>query len=110
MYQNFSLYMLANHDQNCKVEFIQLCVGFISCQIFFIIQQLDTLYLGVNNVRVVCESMKKFKCVCIGGFSRLDLASDSGLATRQNATCVKHAGNGRVTIAGTLQDKKYNLA
>ena len=72
MYQNFSLYMLANHDQNCKVEFIQLCVGFISCQIFFIIQQLDTLYLGVNNVRVVCESMKKFKCVCIGGFSRQD--------------------------------------
>ena len=54
----------------------------------------------------VWESVKKFKCVYIGGFSRLDLTSDLWLATRQNATCVKHVGSWRVTIVGTLQDKK----
>ena len=44
------------------------------------------------------------------GFSRLDLASDSQLATHQNATCVKHAGSWRVMTAGALQDKNYSLA
>ena len=58
----------------------------------------------------VWESVKKLKCLCIGGFSRLDLTSDSRLATRQNATHVKHVGIWRVMTAGALQDKKYSLA
>ena len=40
---------------NCKVEFIQLYVGFILCQNLLIIQHLETLYLSGNNVRVLCE-------------------------------------------------------
>ena len=49
-------------------------------------------------------------CVHSRGFSRLDLASDSRLLTRQNATRVKHAESWRVTTAGALQDKKDSLA
>ena len=40
---------------NCKVEFIQLYVGFIPCQIC--LQHLETMYLGGNNVRIVCEKV-----------------------------------------------------
>ena len=58
----------------------------------------------------VWESVKKLKCVCIGGFLRLDLASDSRLATRQNATRVKHAGSWRVMTVRALQDKKFDLS
>ena len=43
-------------------------------------------YLGGNNVRVVCERVKKFKSMCIGGFLRV--TRDWQLA--KNATLVKH--------------------
>ena len=40
----------------CKVEFIQSRVGFIPCHIcLLVIQQIEILYLGGNNIRVVCE-------------------------------------------------------
>ena len=42
-------------DQFCKDEFIQPFVGFYSMSNLLVIQQLDTLYLGENHVRVVCE-------------------------------------------------------
>ena len=54
----------------------------------------------------VWESVKKTQVVCI----QRSLVTDSRLATHQNATRVKHAGNWRVTTAGVLHDKKYNLA
>ena len=44
------------------------------------------------------------------GVSRLDLAIDSRLASRQSGKHVKHAGNWRVTTVRALQDKMYSLA
>ena len=58
-----------------------------------------------------CERVWRNSRMCaFRGFSRQDLVSDSQLATRQNATRVKHAENWRVMIVGALQDKKYSLA
>ena len=74
-------------------------------------QQLDTLNLGGNHVRVVCERVWRIQvCVHSEAFSRLELMSGSRLMTRQNATCVKHARSWRVMIARALQDKEYSLA
>ena len=76
-------------------------------------------FIGISAIRYpvfrwelckgcVWKSVKKFKCVCaFGGFLQLDLASDSRLATRQNATRVKHAGSWRITTARALQDKNW---
>jgi len=45
---------------------------------FLVIQYLVTLYLGGNNVRVVCERVRRIDQVCaIKGFLRLELAIDS---------------------------------
>ena len=42
-----------------------------------VFQQLDTLYLGENYVRVVCEKVWRFQvCEHLEWFSQLDLASD----------------------------------
>ena len=47
-----------------------------------IIQQLDTLYLGENYLRVVCERLWRIKvCAQSRAFSRLELASDLRLMT-----------------------------
>ena len=71
-----------------------------------VFQQLDTLYIGGNHVKV-CERVWRIQvCVHSRGFSWLDLVSNLRLLTHQNTTRVKHAGNWRVTIAGALQDKK----
>ena len=76
-----------------------------------IIYQLDTLYLGGNYVNIVCKRVWRNSTMCaFGGFSRLDLASDLWLATRQNATRMKHVGSWRVMIARALQDKNDSLA
>ena len=72
-----------------------------------VIQQLDTMYLGGNHVRVVCERVWRFQvCVHSGAFSRLEFVSGLRLMTRQNATRVKHVGSWRVMTIGALQDKK----
>ena len=82
---------------------------FYSVPNLLVFQQLDTLYLGGNNVRVVCEKSEKNSSVwAFKGFSRLDLASDSRLETRQNATHVKYARSWRAMIVGTLQDKNWH--
>ena len=47
-----------------------------------VIQHLETLYLGGNHVRVVCE--EKLKSVQLSRASRLDLAAGSWLASRQS--------------------------
>ena len=61
-----------------------------------VIHQFNTLYLGGNHVRVVCERIWKIQmcervwkiqvCVQSRGFSHLELASDLRLMTRQSAT------------------------
>ena len=40
---------------DCKVEFIQSFCWLYSGPNFLVIQHLETLYLGGNHVRVVCE-------------------------------------------------------
>ena len=91
----------------CKVEFIQPCTWLYFVQNLLVIQQLATLYLGGNHVRVVCEKEWRIQvCVLSKSFSQLELASDLWLMTCQNATCAKHAGSWRVTTARALQDKK----
>ena len=40
---------------NCKVEFIQSFCWLYFMPNFLVIQHLETLYLGRNHVRVVCE-------------------------------------------------------
>ena len=78
---------------------------------FLVIQNVETLYLGGNNVRVVCERVwRNSSWVHLRGVSQLDLATDSRLASRQSVTRVKYAGSWRVMTARALQDKKYSLA
>ena len=40
---------------DCKVEFIQSFFWFYSVPNLLVIQHLETLYLGGNHVRIVCE-------------------------------------------------------
>ena len=42
-------------DRYCKVEFIQSFCWLYSVPNLLVIQHLETLYLGGNHVRVVCE-------------------------------------------------------
>ena len=73
-----------------------------------VFQQLDTLYLGGNYVRVVCTRVWRIQvCEHSERFSWLDLTNDSRLTTRQNASRVKHVGCWRVMTAEALQDKKW---
>ena len=42
-------------EGDCKVEFIQLLCWLYFVPNLLVIQHLETLYLGGNHVRVVCE-------------------------------------------------------
>ena len=44
-------------EGDCKVEFIQSFCWLYSVPNLLIIQHLETMYLGGNHVRVVCESV-----------------------------------------------------
>ena len=44
-------------DKYCKVEFIQSFCWLYSVPNLYVIQHLETLYLGGNHVRVVCERL-----------------------------------------------------
>ena len=48
---------IAAKEGNCKVEFIQSFCWLYSVSNLLIIQHLETLYLGGNHVRVVCEKV-----------------------------------------------------
>ena len=77
-----------------------------------LIQQLEILYLGGNNVRVVCERVWRIDQVyaiksLLATGTRDWLASGDSL---ESNTRVKHAESWRATIARSLQDKKYSLA
>ena len=57
-----------------------------------LIQHLETLYLGENHVRVVCERMwRKAQECALSRVSRLDLATHSWQVAK-GGTRVKHAG------------------
>ena len=50
-----------------------------------VIQHLETLYLGGNNVKVVCERVLRIDQMCASrGNLQLDLAIDSRVVTCQN--------------------------
>ena len=87
------------------------------CWLYFVlnllvIQHLETLYLGENNVRVMCERVWRFDQEC---------ATRRWLVTRtcnwlasgdlpKWSTRVEHVGSWKVRTVGSLHDKKYNLA
>ena len=96
----------------CKVEFNQPSCWLYSMPNFFISQHLETLYLGGNHVRVVCERVWR---------KTQDCALSKGLTTRSRillAACKlpkdAHEWSMQrswiVTPAGALQDKKSSLA
>ena len=96
----------------CKVEFNQPSCWLYSVPNLLIFQQLETLYLGGNHVRVVCMRKCKelLKCVQRSRDSRLDLVGGSQLQTaRLKHTCqacqkLKHR------TSCSLQDKSSRLA
>ena len=49
---------------DCKIEFNQPLCWLYYVPNLFVIQQLVTLCLGGNHVKVVCESVKKFSRLC----------------------------------------------
>ena len=61
---------------DCKVEFNQPSCWLYSMPNLLVFQQLETLYLGGNHVKVVCvkECEELLKCVQRSRDSRLDLA------------------------------------
>ena len=76
-------------EGDCKVEFIQLFVGFYSVPNLLVIQHLETLYLGGNNVRVMCERVWRIDQGCASrGNSRLDLTTNLQVVTHQNVAHV----------------------
>ena len=50
---------------------------FYSVPNLLVIQHVETLYLDGNNVRVVCERVKKLMMCAFKGVLRLDLATGS---------------------------------
>ena len=77
-----------------------------------VIQQLEILYLGGNNVRVVCERVWRIDQVyaiksLLATGTRDWLASGDSL---ESNTRVKHAESWRATTVRSLQYKKYRLA
>ena len=96
----------------CKVESNQPSCWLYSMPNLLVFQQLETLYLGGNHVRVVCvrECEKLLKCVQRSRDSRLDFASGSQLqAAKLKHTCqacqkLKRRAN------CSLQDKSSRLA
>ena len=77
----------------CKVEFKQPFCWLYSMPNLLIIQHLETLYLGGNHVRVVCERVwrKAQKCAFCKD-SWLDLVSGLRLASHQKRHTCKDVG------------------
>ena len=95
---------------DCKVEFNQPFCWLYSVTNFLVIQHLQTLYLGGNHVRVVCERVwrKAQKCAFYRA-SRLDLTTGSWLASRL-AHVWSMQRSWRVTPVVALQEKSPRLA
>ena len=67
-----------------------------------VIQHVDTLYLGGNNVRVVCERVwRNSSCMLLRGVSWLDLVTDSRLASRHTCeACRERKGHDSWSTTG----------
>jgi len=75
---------------NCKVEFIQSFFWFYSVPNLLVIQHLKTLYLGGNQVRVVCERVCRKVQECA---LKKSLATGSrNWQVAKGGTHVKHVG------------------
>ena len=66
-------------EGDCKVQFNQPSCWFYSVPNLLVIQQLVTLYLGGNHVRVVCERVPR---------NAQDCALKQGLATESHGWLV----------------------
>ena len=97
--------------KHCKVEFNQPFCWLYSVLNLLVIQHLETLYLGENHVRVVCERVwrKAQECALKKG---LATRSRDWLATGKSLK-VAHVwsmqGSWKVTTAVALQDKISSL-
>ena len=96
----------------CKVEFNQPFCWLYSVLNLLVIQHLETLYLGGNHVRVVCERVwrKAQECALKEG---LATGSHDWLSTGESpkeAHVWNMQGSWTVTPAGALQDKTSSLA
>ena len=108
---------IATNFKNINITIMQRWIYSTMCWLYsvpnlLIIQHLETLYLGGNNVRVVCERMWRVDQECatrrwlVTGTRSRHASGDSP----KWSVHVKHAGRWRVRTAGSLQDKKYSLA
>ena len=75
---------------NCEVEFIQSFFWLYSVPNLLVIQHLETLYLGDNHVKVVCEKVwrKTQECALKKGF----VTGSRDWQVAKGGTRVKHAG------------------
>ena len=82
------------HESMCKVEFIQSFCWLYSMPNLLVIQHLETLYLGGNHVRVVCERVWKKAQECALKKSLAIGSRDWRVA--KGGTRVKHVGELKV--------------
>ena len=99
---NLIVFSLCFANMFVRLNLINYFVGFIPCQ--FVIQHLETLYLGGNYVRVVCKRVwrKLKKCAL-----KKSLVISKSPEWHTYEAC---RGSWRVTLAVALQDKTSSLA
>ena len=73
---------------DCKVEFNRPFCWLYYVPNLLVIQHLETLYLGGNHLRIVCERVWRKTQMCA---TQQGLASGSRPASHQSGTRVKHA-------------------
>ena len=96
----------------CKVEFNQPSCWLYSVPNLLVFQQLETLYLCGNHVRMVCvrECEELLKCVQKSRDSQLDFAGDSRLqAAKLKHTC-QACQKLKRRASCSLQNKSSRLA
>ena len=78
-------------DPFCKIEFNQPSCWIYSVPNLLVFQQLVTLYLGENHVRIVCERVKKCLSLCkVAGTCDCTSRVARGLQAARNCTRAKH--------------------
>ena len=96
----------------CKVEFNQSSCWLYSMPNLLVFQQLETLYLGGNYVRVVCvrECQELLKCVQRSRDLWLDFAGDSRLQAAKLEHMCQVCQKLKRRASYSLQDKSSRLA
>ena len=97
---------------DCKVEFNQPSCWLYSVPNLLVIQHFETLYLGGNHVRVVCERVwrKAQDCAPSNGLATGSRALIAACKSPKDAHEWSMQRSWTVTPVGALQDKKSNLA